>query len=190
MSAPIDVLPGDHIDRVVEKLVARAPAFAVFNGIRVDAWPGETREAVTARWAEGNAARAEAWRKSPEGIAIAEEQERTRATLQAQADDLMQALPSVDLTNVEVALRWLERLAHASDLTGVVFDRAAVVATFEAAGHALNAFVGKAFDITDREIFARYIIGQCLDGLACVGAIHPVCLRFVQEWRARFGVAP
>lgn len=46
----IDVDAGERIDMAVKKLAAAAPAFMVFNGIRVEALAGEAPAELFAKW--------------------------------------------------------------------------------------------------------------------------------------------
>jgi len=48
----IDPGAGEHIDKACEKLVRAAPAFMVFNGVRVEAKVGDTAGDLHARWSE------------------------------------------------------------------------------------------------------------------------------------------
>ena len=56
----VQVSPGENIARACERLAAEAPAFMVFNDIRVEAAPGEAASDLCGRWsAEMDRRRAE-----------------------------------------------------------------------------------------------------------------------------------
>ncbi|OGZ11660.1 MAG: hypothetical protein A3D67_00515 [Candidatus Lloydbacteria bacterium RIFCSPHIGHO2_02_FULL_51_22] len=68
----------------------------------------------------------------------------------------------------------------------VVKQKDVVIATFAAKGYHPNVNCGQDFHGDDRDNFARYIIGQALGNLACVGAIHQVVQRFTNDWKKKF----
>lgn len=49
----IEVSAGENIERACDRLVAAAPAFMVFNGVRVVARSGDSRSSLLAAWKKG-----------------------------------------------------------------------------------------------------------------------------------------
>ena len=124
----------------------------------------------------------------PSPPAEADEAERDR--LQAEADRLAAALPSLDFGDQHAVIDFLAALQPCSDRIGVNVPAARIVAEFAEHGLEPNAYVGPAFDGEDRDIVYRWLVGQALDGLTRGPAIHGVFHRFADEWRAKFGDRP
>ena len=53
-------------------------------------------------------------------------------------------------------------------------------------GYEVGAYCGPAFDRASRDIFARWLIGQALDGIEHVGAPHGIVDKFARDWREAF----
>lgn len=130
--------------------------------------------------------RAEEHRQSDEGKRAAREREESKAESQSKVDDLMRELPHLDFRNLNAVLGWVERLQPASDHVGVVVPANVVIGAFREHGFEANANTGGAFDVNDERNYAGYIVGQALDGLSSVGAIHPMVVGFADQWRTRF----
>lgn len=184
--------PGEHIDSAAARLIA-ALAFdpdphGRFNDITISAKAGDTADAIVARWDVDMAARSEAYRKSPEGIASARAQTERTAALQATADRLMFELLTLDFSNDSAVLAWCEALQEPSDHCGAKLARDVVLGVFRAHGFESSVNCGPDFDGEDRENMFRYLVGQAMAGLEGP-AIHPILHRFAADWRAKFGVA-
>jgi hypothetical protein len=187
----LEVFAGEHIGRAAGRLVAAAKATnamveATFNGVRLVATPLSTAGEICRRYDDECHRQAAEWRNSPEGKAAAERDRAELARLQSCADRLLGRLPSLDFADQAAVLDWVCRFQPASDRVGVRFPRELILSTFARNGYHPNMNVGDAFDPEDRENVARYIVGQALDGLAKVGAIHPMACKFAADWREKF----
>jgi hypothetical protein len=176
---------GEHVNRTAQRMIAAAPSKCTFNGIELVADTGTTVGDIEADYNRQFDERAEAWAASSEGQAAAERAQWQRVERQALMNELMTELRTLDVRDVAKALDWMVRAQDPLDSSAVA-DRALILSTYEAAGYSANDNIGPAFVESDRENFARYIIGQAMDGIACVGAPHPVVHGFVERWRERF----
>lgn len=187
----IEIMPGEHIGRAADRLVAAAKgAFAVvettFNGVRLVATPLSTAGEICRHYDDECARQAIKWRESPEGKAAAERDRAEVARLQARCDRMLRQLTSLDFADPSAVLDWVCRFRVPSDRIGVRFPRELILSTFARHGYQAGVNVGDAFDPEDGTNVARYIVGQALDGLEKVGAIHPVVHRFAGDWREKF----
>ena len=176
----IDAMPGTSIETFATMLVARAPARGVFNDIELIATHGMSPGFIVTTYWEKSEARAEARRNSPEGKAVAAEQERRRAAAQRTVDVAVAALPALDFSNVTSVLTWVESVADAADRTDVTWDRDAVLETFRVNGWEPGANCNDDFDADDARNFAGWVVGQWLQ------SGYPMVKMFADQWRAKF----
>lgn len=160
---------------------------ASFNDIELVANPGDTPAAIVARYNIESARKAEAYRNSPEGKRVAAKRTAETRRLQKVMDDSIVKLETLDFSNFNAVLGWLEEVQDASDRVDVQFNPKEIVDKFRANGFKPNVNTGKAFDENDEENFARYIVGQALDFLQNHGLIHHLVTKFTNDWRVRFG---
>lgn len=185
----IETTPGEHIKQTAIRLRSAAPARAIFNGIEIRATGTETEADIIAAWETEREARVAAWEASPEGQASKARDAQERWDAQFAVNALLAALPTIDWTDHAAPIGWLCAAQPHMDRVGVTFDRSAVLACFKEHGYEVSAFCGEAFDGKSRDIFARWLIGQALDGIEQVGAPHGIVERFAADWRARFSKA-
>lgn len=185
-------LAGEDISTTAKRIVAMAKrekgvVKAKFNDIELTANSDTTADSVVAFYGEESKRRGEAYRNSPEGKKAAREAEERRVALQQKHDALMQQLPTLNFADDVAVLDWLCEFQDPSDHTGVVKQNDAVIVAFAAHGYHPSVNTGKNFNESDRDNFARYIIGQALAGLQCeVGAVHQIVHKFVDDWKKKF----
>lgn len=189
MGKLIGFLPGTHVSEAVDMLIRAAHddgcAEGEFNEVNITVECGETADIILARYKSECAGRAEAYRKSPEGIASATSAKERTASLQQAADCLMAALPNLDFSDESGVLDWLCALQAPSDHIGVSINKNAVLIEFAKHGLQPNVNCGPDFDANDRRNFFEWLVGQALDGLATV-AIHGLIHKFADDWRRAF----
>lgn len=182
-------LPGMHISQAVDMLICAAQADGSaegeFNDVTITAERGETADIILARYTAECERRAEAYRKSPEGVAAAASAKERTAYLQQAADCLMAALPNLDFSDEDAVLDWLCALQEPSDHIGVSINKNAVLVEFAKHDLRPNVNCGPDFDANDRHNFFAWLVGQALDGLATV-AIHGLIHKFADDWRHAF----
>lgn len=192
MTIQVHFLGGEHISAAAKRLCAWAAehgsAWGDFNEITLQAKRGSTPEMIVADFERRCNERAEAYRKSPEGIADAKRSAEEVANLQTRHDELLAALSVLDFSNDVAVMDWLCEMQPASDRVGVKIDKRTILSAFAAAGLTPNMNCGQFFDENDRANYHRWIVGQALDGLEKV-AIHGMICVFAERWKVHFGIA-
>lgn len=186
----LDFLGGTSIGLAAQQLCEAAAehggARGTFNDIELVATADSTPEAIADFYMEQSAARAAAYRKSPEGIRAAQEADARRAADQQKHDSLMRRLPSLNMKDDIAVLDWLCEMQGPSDHSGVIVRRQTIVEDFEKAGYVAGANCGENYKPGDRDNMFRYLVGQALSGLKEGPSIHPIIHKFSDEWRAEF----
>lgn len=184
----VELPVGIHIDSAATLMVGRAnevgePVTARFNGVRLSAKPGVAPVEIAAAYRARMAADAKVWRESPEGKARAAQRTADIAASQAIADRLAVALQSLDFADHEAVIRLLYELQGPSDDVDVKVDSEAFIEAFAAQGLTPNMCTGPEYR-DDPDTTYRYLVGQALDGLSKLGAIHPMFRHFADKWLA------
>lgn len=189
MTEIVDLLPGTHIRQAAELLcraaVEHGYAMATFNGIELKVKSGDEPAKVVADWVAQTEQQSKAYRESPEGIAEEAALQQQRREMQAKADALTEALPSIDWNDDVAVLDWCCEMQAPSDQRGVVIKRETILAEFARHGFEPNMRTGKDYDDTSRMVVHAYLVGQALDGLKRI-AIHGMLHDFAAKWKARF----
>ena len=183
---------GSHIDDAAKILVAAATehgqATGKFNDIALTADRSSTPESIAAFYTSECERRADAYRKSPAGIAAAAASKKDRSERQAEHDALIKRLSSLDWSSDAEVLAWMVAMQEPSDRIGVVVDRKTIVSAFEQHGFVAGANCGADYKRGDRDNEFRWLIGQALSGLKDGPAIHGIIHKFAADWRRRFGL--
>jgi len=183
---------GESISKAAERMVALAKETkgnvrAKFNDIQLTATEDSTAKDIVTDFHTKIQEAVEKYRKSPEGQRVVRESEERRQEAQRKADVLMEQLPNLDFNNQEAVLVWICEFQNPSSRIGVVKDQEKVLRIFAEHGYQPGVNTGEAFNGEDSDNFARYIIGQALDGLRDdVGAIHHIVHKFTDEWKKKF----
>lgn len=182
---------GCHINSAAQMLIdacqTAEKAQGTFNDITLTADKDSTVTGIVAYFHSEMERRAEEYRNSPEGKAAAREQEERRKQKQLKHDELMRQLPNLDFNSDVAILDWLCEFQDPSDYIGVAKQQKVVLSTFAENGYFPNVNCGNDFNAEDRDNFARWLIGQALDGLQGeVGAIHQVIHKFTDDWKRKF----
>jgi hypothetical protein len=113
---------GEHIDRACERLVAMAPAFMVFNDIRVEAKRGDAAGDLKARWQRSmEEARVEAEKKRAAFEATPEGQKKlaqAKAAYEAEKARQAEQHALIEATAVRTKFAWLEGMGEISGFGG------------------------------------------------------------------------
>lgn len=185
----IQASPGEHITsaakRLAEAATAKGTAKLTFNDVTVTAKPGDTADAIVARWDAEMERRRVAYINSDDGKAAAKAREDGIAAMQEKHDLLMQDLRSLDWSNDVAVLDWICAMQEPSDCSGVAVRKGEIIGTFAAHGFHPNVNVGNAFNGKDRDNHFRYIVGQALDCLQRV-SIHGIVHKFSDDWKRQF----
>lgn len=182
----IEFLAGTHIENAALQLVEACPARCLFNEIELIADEGSTVQQIVAFFGKESTRRAEEYRNSPEGQKAAKEAEDRRLAAQQAFDFCMEKLPSLDFKNDAAVLDWFCEIQGSADHIGIVKSKDKILTTFALHGMYKGVNCGDEFNSDDRENFFRYLVGQCLDGFASVGAPHGIIHKFTAEWKQKF----
>lgn len=185
-------MAGENVSTVAERMVALAKKTkgevrTEFNDIELVATEDSVAENIVEDFNVKIAEAAKKYSESPEGQRAAIEREERKQEAQRKADALMEQLLSLDFNNQEAVLNWICEFQDPNDHIGVAKDNEKVLKIFAEHGYQPDVNTGKAFNGEDRDNFARYIVGQALDGLRSdVGAIHPIVHKFTDSWKEKF----
>lgn len=190
----IEARLGQHIYNFAEQLIVIAKEkqeqiVGVFNGINLIVNPELDLSAddLVKFFNEESEKIAEAYRKSPEGIKAMKEFEERKQNMQEKVNQLIESLDNLDFLDYESILEWICDFQEASDHIGVSFDKSQVISTFKNHGFNIGVNTGDDFNGEDAENFAKYLIGQALDGINSVGSPHQIIHKFTSNWKQKFG---
>ena len=115
---------------------------------------------------------------------IQEKIELTR--LNKESENLMNVFNTLDFNDYKQVLFWLCKIQPYSDRIGVNVPKDKIFNKLLINGYKVNVNCEEDFNEEDPENFARYIIGQCMNGLDRIGAIHYMAVRFTEDWKKRY----
>lgn len=183
---------GDHISGVLYEMVYIAnligmPVDCEFNGIDTVAIPGDDPERLFLLWQEESERRRKAFWASPEGQALLKQMEEQRLAHQTEIKRLEDGLDSVDFSDIDQVIGWIEQYAPHSDCRGTVRNWPKIVYRLVRNGFVTSANCNDEFDGNDKENYARWIIGQAMSMLLCkVHAVHPWLVDQIALWKNNF----
>jgi hypothetical protein len=180
-------LVGDVIHSSADTIVVLAqehgvPAKMVFNNIELVAQPDSHPADIVLDYYRQLSERDSAYRASPEYKRAQRQRRRQQRKLNRQVRRLIDLLDDLDFTNIDMVMGWLLALAEL-DTEGADFNRLKLVNRFAQHGYEPGVYTGDQFDENDREVFARYCIGQFM----AVYFDRPHLFRkFAERWRDKF----
>lgn len=182
--------PGQHIARAAEELSSAAnehgAATGTFNDIVLTALRGQPPQEIVASFDEQLRESGRRYRESPAGIAAAKAAASRLSDSQAIYDGHMASLAVLDFNSQAAILDWLCGIQDATDHVGVLTIPSEITLAFAKHGYEPGVYCGDKFDGESPDIFARWVIGQALDGLQKIGAIHPIIHKFAGQWKSKF----
>jgi len=180
---------GIHISTAAQMLVEAAwktgDARGTFNDITLTAARGETADDIIARYNSECEKRAEAYRRSRDGIKAAEDNRLEIQAAQATHDRLIIELATIDWSDRGVILDWICAMQGPSDRSGVNKDTATILATFAQHGYRPGVNCDEAFKPGDADNEFHWLVGQALATLQLV-AIHGVVHKFAADWKSKY----
>ena len=188
MQNPItyDTSPGTRIEGAISDMLTLAKEHntkvtTIFNDNPITVSPDDKLPDVLENWnAECNRRRLE-YEQSLEYIAS---KLKHAQELQQQKDRVAELLNNPpDFTDLNDVITWLEELMRC-DYINIKYH--GIVELFNSKGFYPNVNTGSDFKENDKENWARYLIGQALDGIQSMGAIPPIYEDFAQTWRNKF----
>jgi hypothetical protein len=124
--------------------------------------------------------------ESPECAATLLKQEKEAKRLAMEAGALMEEAKTMDWRDMAVVLGWLAKIQPYTDHVDLEEFHEEVHSLLKSHGFAANVNLEKKFQENNPRNYAEYIIGQAMDGLERIGAMHPTVQTFVERWRAKF----
>lgn len=96
------------------------------------------------------------------------------------------SIATVNKTQLETLLQWLSDFQQYSDRIDVHTDDKLVFDELKSLGYVSGMNCGENFDGKNKENFAEYIIGQCMECIERVSTIHQIIPKFVDDWNKEF----
>lgn len=163
--------------------------FLKFNDVELAVFPDYTTSAadtLAKEFYDKCEAKCKDYEQSDECKERQKQRARVVEELQDQIDTLMHGLPLLDFKDLDEVLRWLEDMQEPSDDTGTFVPVSVIIGAFREHGFEADMNCGEDFKKEDRENYAGWVIGQALQNLESLGAIHPMIPGFIEKWRERF----
>ena len=185
-------MPGEKIDETAETMVTLAkehkePVTARFNGISLTAKPHNSPVDILESFNLHSDRRQTEYRKSPAYAKRKAQEEEETKRKQAIIDQAVKELSTLNFSKLPAVINWLDSIQEATDWIHVLVPKKFIMETFERNGFEANVNCGDSFNSENEDNSGRWLIGQALDGIKTVGAIHGMFHSFARDWRARFG---
>lgn len=185
--ASYEPTPGESITHACREAInianrQRSIVAFKFNDIEMFARPSDHETDLEGLYHHMCEQRAEAYRKSPEGIAAREKSEREGRQGQAQIDALVSGMNPVFDAGLDATITWLERYATLADDIRIDSHRDAVMSALLAHGYVNNEFTGADWVPGDKRVMGRWIVGQCINCMSIGMPPHPVSIKFCREY--------
>lgn len=166
------------------------PITTEFNFIKITAHPSKDAVIEALRiesyYGVKSAQRDIEFQNSPEGKQATIVAEKLRNHLQNQVTQAMVDLETLDFSNLNAVICWLEKIEKTAHIN-VVLPSKEILKKFEFHGFEFNVNYGeKSHSIKNVDNFARQIISFALGQIRDHGSIHQSFPRFVERWREKF----
>lgn len=184
---------GEHIAHYVNRLLEEKKRLTEhpvvngeFNGVLFGVTEFSTEEALLSFFD------AEMTRKRKEYEESAEYKQRQRErieqlnVLSVKTSMLMDELRILDFSDYKNVLKWVKKFQPYSNDSGLAVPKEEILHLFATNGYEINVNTYAQFNSDDEENHARWIIGQALDGIEKVGAMHPMVVTFTERWENKF----
>lgn len=177
---------GEHLAHAIRwmYLVANANNAEVqmeFNEETVTIRPGDNPEEVICAYQEKISNHGKEQRNSPEHTAYQEAIKKQKYAQHKKLLTLCKEKPDFD--SLESCIDWFDAL---SKLDLLLLSHLPVAGLFQKHGYRSNVFIGKDFNPEDKEVFARWLIGQALHCIETVGTIYPMFSEHAAFWKEKF----
>lgn len=155
---------------------------AEFNGIIIWSEPDSTMEEILFRYDLDSEHRRKAYEESPEGIIAKAKNEQDKINRINDAREYINILSSSDLSDLTTVITLLQQ---STKLDYIYTDKEAkeMVEILKEHGYEENVFCGDKFVKGNKEIEARWMIGQAMS-MPGYGLIT----KFAEEWLSKYGI--
>ena len=186
----IEIGIGTEINDAARQLVAAARkhdfADMEFNGVCLNADNRTTVDRIVQEYNAELEFRSIQYKNSPEGKAAAQKRANELIVKQKAYKTLVEKLEVLDWSSHVEVMEWLVQLTQVADDVGVKKDSQRILDCFRSHGFVAGANCNENFDEGVEENVFRYIVGQAMEGIALVGAPHPVLEKFAWEYLQNF----
>lgn len=159
-----------------------------FNDIELIANPNTNPAKLVDFYRDEMVSRRAEYEKSDEYKKLRERQNFELKQKQKELDELLIQLDTINFSDYTQVLHWWAKAQDALDHIGLVKYDAHIIQAFEKNGYVENEHVGKDSEWIKEtpERMARYIVGQCLNMLKVVGAVHQIIPIWVKQYDELF----
>ncbi len=180
---------GEHMSQAIQTCVEASgsihthglPVILKFNGIKVMITESMTVKEAAAAYDKALNESIEIYRSTPEYKAQQAAQAAHVESAQEKISQLMVALPLLENKHREV-VKWLAAYAEHADISGVYTNPQLVIHALENRGYVRNAEVDNPAVHIDKDVEARYLIGQALDSLYRYRSVHPMFIPHAERF--------
>lgn len=188
-----DPMCGSYIPASIAQMVGVAKftnqeVTGTFNGVTITANPTSSPEILAVQWQEEMDRQAREYRNSAEYKSYLLKRALEVQALRVKVRDLMKWLETLDFGNLEAVVNWFDEIQEASNDVDASSEltRNEIVQKFQQHGYQPGVNTEEEFKEEDKDNFARWLVGQALDNLITVGAVHPMFKDFAKDWRNKF----
>ena len=155
-----------------------------FNDVKVITTKSSTVESIVSDFHARMDNNGYEYRQTDEYKESVKRREKELNELNTKAKYMMKQFDKIDKKNKLELINWLDEFQYLSDHIGVMYDRCWIVSELHKAGYVAGMNCNTdGFVISTTDEYADWLIGQCLEGLEEVGAIHQVVHKFAEEYR-------
>jgi len=179
---------GNHISHVCDVICQMAinkncNVESDFNGIKLVATPQSTNDSIYKEWKVKIDKSREDYANSPEGIKAENDRKESLNKSQKEVDFLLKVIYGSKNFETDFLMHWLKQFAEIADHIGLNIDYAKLLKWFEDNDFVHNYGLNQPKEFyQNKNCFARYIIGQCMDNFHSNMPPHPVCVRFINDY--------
>ena len=186
----IDAYAGSNLDVVVKEALTLSqlhgkPVKFNFNGVDLEINESTEPHRIIRQYHNMLEERHNAYLNSPEG-----KQAELAATIRKQQnnDELNDMLSNFENAagHPDTLIEWLGAFSLINDHIGMEWDKQKLIKDLTDLGYKSNDCVGDNHVSTDKVIFARWLVGQCISTLESMGAIHPIADKFSKDYKDKF----
>lgn len=187
----IDVYAGANLYGVIDEAINLAKLHEKdvrfnFNGINVNVTPSSTSSSVVSSFERASEERATAYKNSPEGKQAVIDAANRQKSAQTAVDDMLENF-EIAAAHPDTLIEWLGAFSEVNDHIGLTWDRKGLISRLNDLGYKSNDCVGNPLVATDKVVFAKWLVGQCIETLNSMGSIHPIAHKFANDYKEKFG---
>lgn len=157
-----------------------------FNGVNLFVDDNSTIDSIVNDYHVGLEKNAEEYRKTDEYKERDQQRKEETKRLQSEADVKMEEFKIMDKTNTLTLLQWLSDFQQYSDRIDINIDNRLILNELKSLGYTSGINCEDEFKAKNKDNVAAWIVGQCIECLERVGAIHQVVQKFVEDWKKEF----